>query len=77
MPGGGSGRLTQATHALEVLFFRLLGAPVNRASQFEHDLVKGHLLIEALRDACNRLLGHQVFTPEVLCEPVDALYSLV
>lgn len=74
MPGGGTGLLTQA---LRILLFRLLGALVNCASQFKHDLVKRHLLIKSLRDACNRLLGDQVFAAEVLSELVDALYSLV
>ena len=74
MPGDGAGRLT---HALQVLLFRLLSALVDRASQFEHDLVKRHLLIKALRDARNRLLWHQVFTAEVLSELVNARHSLV
>ena len=73
MPGSGAGRLTQA---LRILLFRLLSALVNRTSQLEHHLVKRHLLIKALRYACNRLLGHQVLTAEVLSELVKALHSL-
>ena len=74
IPGGGPGRLT---HALRVLLFRLLGALLNCASQFEHDLVKRHLLIKSLGEASNRLLGHQVLTAEVLRKLVKALDPLI